>query len=73
MAIREHRKNLRVRRKFSVRLFIENSNLFIEGITKDLSQGGPSSNLRTDTLVKLEHLLFSPSLFLLISSKIIRP
>ena len=36
----EYRKNVRVRRNFPVRLFIEDSNLFIEGITTNLSQGG---------------------------------
>ena len=40
MEIREHRKNIRVRRNFPVRLFIEDSNLFIEGITTHLSQSG---------------------------------
>lgn len=36
----ECRKNVRVRRNFPVRLFIKDSNLFIEGITTNLSQGG---------------------------------
>ncbi|MGD8705057.1 MAG: PilZ domain-containing protein [Syntrophobacterales bacterium] len=40
MEISEHRKNIRVRRKFPVRLFIEESNFFIEGISTNLSQGG---------------------------------
>lgn len=36
----ECRKNVRVRRNFPVRLFIKDSNLFIEGTTTNLSQGG---------------------------------
>jgi Tfp pilus assembly protein PilZ len=36
----EYRKYVRVRRNFPVRLFIKDSNLFIEGITTNLSQGG---------------------------------
>ncbi len=40
MKVREHRKNIRVRRNFPVRLFMEDLNLFIEGITTNLSQGG---------------------------------
>ncbi len=40
MEIREHRKNIRVRRNFPVSLFMEDLNLFIEGITTNLSQCG---------------------------------
>ena len=40
----EHRKNVRVRRNFPVRLFIKDSNLFIDGITTNLSQGGAFIN-----------------------------
>ena len=36
----EYRKYVRVRRNFPVRLFIKDSNLFIEGFTTNLSQGG---------------------------------
>lgn len=36
----EYRKNVRVRCNFPVRLFMEDSNLTIEGITANLSQGG---------------------------------
>jgi hypothetical protein len=40
MEVLEHRKNIRVRRNFPVRLFMEDLNLFFEGITTNLSQGG---------------------------------
>lgn len=40
MEVREHRKNIRVRRKFQVRLLMEDLNPSIEGITTNLSQGG---------------------------------
>lgn len=40
MEVREHRENIRVRHNFPVRLFMEDLNLFIEGITTNLSQGG---------------------------------
>ena len=40
MEVRDHRKNIRVRRNFPVRFFMEDLNLFIEGITTNLSQGG---------------------------------
>lgn len=40
MEVRDCRKNIRVRRNFPVRLFMEDLNLSIEGITTNLSQGG---------------------------------
>ena len=40
MEVHKHRKNTKVRRNFPVRLFMEDLNLFIDGVTTNLSQGG---------------------------------